>query len=295
MLLAAAALLTASIGDLHLENGKTIPDCRLSYRQFGTLNADRSNVVLIPTWFNGTSEDFSRFVASTGLVDPAGYFVIVVDALADGVSSSPSNQPGMKGAQYPFITIRDMVESQYLLLTKVLGIHRVHAVLGVSMGAMQTFQWMVSHPDFMNKGVTIVGTPRMSEKDVELWSHFFKFGQSAAIAPGSIEKWIGIVAEAAAMYPKYKQPFNAIRQFGAITGHNIFKGRTPEDTARLITARTMAVIATQDQALSPSTPQDFARRLGSEVIELNGPCGHKAYDCELDKISGPIQDFLKRP
>ena len=45
----------ASLGDFKLENGETIRDCRIGYRTFGQLNGDKSNAVLFPTWFTGTS------------------------------------------------------------------------------------------------------------------------------------------------------------------------------------------------------------------------------------------------
>ena len=105
----------ASLGDFKLENGATIRDCRIGYRTFGNLNADRSNAVLITTWAGGTTEQLKSSIAAGGLIDPTKYFVIAIDALGNGVSSSPSNsrlQPRMK---FPQFTLRDAVNTQHEL------------------------------------------------------------------------------------------------------------------------------------------------------------------------------------
>src|SRR5262249_16191291 len=109
MLFAASALLTASIRDFPLENGPVIPHCKVTYRTYGKMDADRSNVVVIPTWFNGLSEDWEKYIRPGGIVDPAKYYVIVMDALGDGNSSSPSNTKAFKPQKFPQFTVHDMV------------------------------------------------------------------------------------------------------------------------------------------------------------------------------------------
>ena len=81
----------ASLGEFRLESGEVLRDCRIGYRTFGKLNASKSNAVLFPTWASGTSEQLKSNVGSGRLVDDATYYVIAVDALGNGVSSSPSN------------------------------------------------------------------------------------------------------------------------------------------------------------------------------------------------------------
>ena len=81
----------ASLGDFKLTSGDVIRDCRVGYRTYGHLNAEKSNAILFPTWASGTSEQLKDQTAPGKLADSSKYFVVLVDALANGVSSSPSN------------------------------------------------------------------------------------------------------------------------------------------------------------------------------------------------------------
>ena len=81
----------ANLGDIVLENGNVINNCQLAYRTFGTLNNDRSNAVLFPAWLGGTSETLIDFIGKEKFVDDTKYFIIAVDPIGNGVSTSPSN------------------------------------------------------------------------------------------------------------------------------------------------------------------------------------------------------------
>src|SRR4030095_7639245 len=131
---AQCALKTASLGTFKTVAGNEIKNCIIGYRTLGKLNADKSNVVLWPTWFTGKSEEICKEITPL-MIDTTGLYIIVVDALGDGVSSSPSNHPS-----FPEITIRDMVNSQYQLLTKLLHITHLKVLMGASMGGMQVME-----------------------------------------------------------------------------------------------------------------------------------------------------------
>jgi len=119
----------AELGTCKLESGQQIENCRLGYRTWGKLNADGSNAILFPTWFSGTSAQIAAFVGPDALVDPAKYFVIGVDALGDGVSSSPSNSKSQPRMQFPAFTTHDMVAMEYRLATETLHLKHLHAVM----------------------------------------------------------------------------------------------------------------------------------------------------------------------
>ncbi len=191
-----ATLRFAELGDLRLENGQTIRQCRIGYRTFGALSADKSNVVLLTTWFTGTAQNLIGSIGPGRLVDSSRYFVIAVDALGNGVSSSPSNSKLQPGAAFPHFTIRDMVNTQHRLLTEKLGLRHVRAVIGISMGGMQTFEWMVAYPGFMDAAVPLVGTPRQSAFDLMLWQAQLRLIESSrSSVPGAQSSVVQAISE----------------------------------------------------------------------------------------------------
>jgi homoserine O-acetyltransferase len=157
----------ADLDDLALTDGQVLRDCRVGYWTMGKQNRDRSNAILFPTWFGGLSKNLVVHTAPGGIADSRRYFVVLVDALGNGVSSSPSNS---QQQPFPQLSIRDMVNSQYQLVTRHLKLDRLFAVMGVSMGGMQALQWLVSCPAFMRKVVSMVGTPRQTAYDLLLWN-----------------------------------------------------------------------------------------------------------------------------
>lgn len=159
----------AELGTCRLGSGEVIEGCRLGYRTFGTLDAGKTNAVLFPTYFTGTSKDLAPTVVDR-LVDTKRFFVVIVDALGDGVSSSPSNSRTQPRRRFPRLTIDDMVEAERRLVTEVLGIPKLHAVAGISMGGMQALAWGAAYPELVSRVVSIAGTPVLTSSDLLLWS-----------------------------------------------------------------------------------------------------------------------------
>ncbi len=144
------------VGDLTLESGEVIRDFAISYVTHGTLNATKSNVILMVTAISGNHHRIDFLIGPGKALDPAKYFIVATDAIGNGLTTSPSNSQAQPRMQFPRFTMRDMVHSQHRLLTERLGINHVVAVVGPSMGGMQVLQWGVSHPDFMDSLVAMV-------------------------------------------------------------------------------------------------------------------------------------------
>jgi homoserine O-acetyltransferase len=145
-----------SEGDFKLESGEAIKDMAMSYVTHGTLNEAKSNAILMVTAVGGNHHRIDFMIGPGKALDPDKYFIICTDAIGNGLTSSPSNSKAQPRMSFPKFTIRDMVESEYRLLKEKFGIQHVVAVIGPSMGGMQTLQWGVSHPDFMDGLVAMV-------------------------------------------------------------------------------------------------------------------------------------------
>jgi homoserine O-acetyltransferase len=150
------------IGNLELEEGGTIRDCRLAYATFGTLNASKDNAILFPTWYSGTNKIIEQVFLGTGrALDPDKYFIIVVNQIGGGLSSSPHNTSPPAGmAYFPHVRIGDDVRAQHKLVTEKFGIETLALVLGGSQGAQQTYEWAVRYPDMVKRAAPIAGTAR---------------------------------------------------------------------------------------------------------------------------------------
>jgi homoserine O-acetyltransferase len=136
-------------GDLQLESGEAIRDFELSYVTHGKLNAARDNAVLVTISLTGNHHRLDFLIGPGKALDTEHVFVVCVDPIGNGLSSSPSNSVPQPGMRFPRFCLRDMVRSQHRLLTEELRIDGLRCVIGASMGGMQALQWAVSHPDFM--------------------------------------------------------------------------------------------------------------------------------------------------
>ena len=150
----------ADIGDLALEEGDTLRGCQLAYQTLGTLNAAKDNAVLVTTWYSGTHGVMrDAYVGTDRALDPDEYFIVLVNQIGGGLSSSPHNTPGpYGGARFPDVTIGDDVVAQERLLRETFGVERLALVFGGSMGAQQTYEWAVRFPDKVRRAAVLAGT-----------------------------------------------------------------------------------------------------------------------------------------
>jgi homoserine O-acetyltransferase len=148
------------MGDLKLESGEVIRDFAMSYVTHGTLNADKSNAILMVTAIGGNHHRIDYLIGPGKALDPAKYFIIATDAIANGLTTSPSNSQAQPGMRFPRFNMRDVVNSEERLVREKFGIKRLVTVVGASMGGMQALQWAVSYPDMMESIVPIIPLAR---------------------------------------------------------------------------------------------------------------------------------------
>jgi len=150
------------LGDFELESGEQIRDLKLAYSTFGILAPDRSNAVLFPTWYSGTSKIIEQAYVGAGRgLDPEKYFIILVNQIGNGLSSAPSHtQQPFNGPRFPRVSIADDVRAQHKLVSEKFGIEKLALVLGGSMGAQQTYEWAVRFPDRVERIAPIAGTAK---------------------------------------------------------------------------------------------------------------------------------------
>lgn len=153
-----------SVGDLPLEEGGTLKDCRLAVATLGKLNAAKDNAILVPTWYSGTNKLLEQVYTGPGrALDPDKYFIVIVNQIGNGLSTSPHNSADP--ANFPKVRIGDDVRAQHKLLTERFKIDRLALVVGGSMGAQQTYEWAVRYPDMVQRAAPIAGTAKNTEHD----------------------------------------------------------------------------------------------------------------------------------
>jgi homoserine O-acetyltransferase len=318
----AQELQFASLGDFQLESGEVIRDCRIGYRTLGKLNTNKSNAVLFPTWASGTSQQLISNIGSGRLIDDATYYVIAVDALANGVSSSPSNSELQPRMQFPEITVSDMVRTQHELVTKVLRLRHLRAVVGLSMGGMQAFQWSVSYPDFMDLVIPIVGSPQLAPYDLLHWQTQIdaimndrgwndgnysenparaaeaEFSALLLTTPQNYNRRVTRAQVFAELEKaKKKSLFDAndkIRQDQAMMALDVtarFDG-SMKRAAAAVKAKVFVIVATADHVVTPGPALEFARLQRSRLLVLESDCGHQAPSCESKRVNQAVSDFL---
>ena len=284
----------ATLGDFTLENGEIIRGCRIGYRTLGELDAARSNAVLLTPWAMGTSRELLRQIVSGGLLDHSGIYAIAVDTFGNGVSSSPSNGAGQRGSAFPRISMRDIVEGQYQLLTRVLGVSHLKAVIGTSAGGMQAFQWATSHPEFLDSAIAIAGSPRSSPADRQRW---FAWTDELRRDPAwkRVARWLQRGAPQEAFRQLVIDPDDFDRQAEAIAAFDVSAafGGSMQRAAAAVRARLLVVVPDRDDVVDPAPALEFARLARAEVVVLDGRCGHRAPACESGAVQGAIARFLR--
>ncbi len=181
--------------DFTTTSGVVLPEIQIGWEAYGSLNKEKSNAILVPHYFLGTSHAAGKYAETdkhTGYwnsiigpgkaIDTNKFYVISSDSLANTNVKDPNvfttgpasidpvtNKP--YGLSFPVLMIRDLVNAQHALI-KSLGISKLHAVAGTSMGALQALEWSSAYPNMVPRIIAVTG---MAEAD--------------GLAIAELEKW----------------------------------------------------------------------------------------------------------
>ncbi|MBK8630667.1 MAG: homoserine O-acetyltransferase [Sphingomonadales bacterium] len=180
-------------GPLALDGGQVLAPVEIAYETYGALNADASNVILIchaltmdqhvasPHPITGKPGWWMDMVGPGKPIDTDRFCVICPNVIGSCLGSSGPETLAPDGApfamRFPVITIRDMVRAQALLLDH-LGIGRIYAVIGGSMGGMLTLSWAATYPERVAAAMVIASTSRHSAQNIA----FHETGRQAIMA-----------------------------------------------------------------------------------------------------------------
>jgi homoserine O-acetyltransferase/O-succinyltransferase len=171
MTLIATALTQHFEQALPLQSGSVLPSYSLSYETYGSLNADRSNAVLICHALNASHHVAGIYLNGDGTPQPRseGWWDNMIGPGSCFGSSGPTHTNPATGeawgADFPVVTVEDWVNAQARLLD-VLGIHQLAAVMGGSLGGMQTLSWTLQYPDRVRHAVVVASAPNLTAENI---------------------------------------------------------------------------------------------------------------------------------
>ncbi len=155
-----------TLSQYRFRDGETLPALRIHFSTLGQPRRDSAgkitNAVLLQHWTSASSEalqtpEFASTLYAPGRpLDATRYFLVFVDNVGHGGSSKPSD--GMH-ARFPRYGYRDMVDLQHRVVREVLGVERLHAIVGLSMGGMHAWMWAEAYPDEVGGIMPIVSLP----------------------------------------------------------------------------------------------------------------------------------------
>lgn len=167
---------------LLLECGQTLPRYDLMVETYGTLNADKTNAILICHALSGSHHAagyyegdkkpgwWDALIGTGKAIDTDQFFVVCLNNIgscygATGPTSINPKTGNPYGSDFPLITIKDWVKTQKALMMR-LDIPKWHAVVGGSMGGMQALQWAIDYPDDLSASVVIAAAPKLSAQNI---------------------------------------------------------------------------------------------------------------------------------
>jgi homoserine O-acetyltransferase len=329
---------TAHIGDLVLSSGATLKDAQVAYTTLGKPNPDRSNAILVlhgytssPDMILPNSEAaegaWDGLVGPDRAIDTHRYFVICPNVLGScyGTTGPGSIEPATGrpyGSRWPSVTAADMVRSQHAVLS-ALGIDRLVAVIGVSLGGMLAFQWAVDFPEFalgIAPVLTALKAPPVDPQGLRArlaedpaWhggDYYGKGDMSGALAamrvPNLKQNGADAVLARTLLDPEQRDAVlrESARRWAARFDANamvsILEAIASFDvTTRLdrIRARLLYVLSRTDALFPPSLAPDVMARLQqagvqAQYFEIDSDAGHFASGADADLWAATLAAWL---
>ena len=148
-----------ALGDFAVEKGGVIREALLAWQRFGTLNDKRDNLILYPSSYSARLADMSWLIGPEGVLDHTRWCIIAVGMFSNGESSGAAETP-----DYPaLVTVADNVRAQYRLVTEMVGVDKLAAVYGFSMGGMQAYHWAALYPEMVERAFVVCGSARTAD------------------------------------------------------------------------------------------------------------------------------------
>lgn len=327
--------------DFKLQSGAVLPEMTIAYETYGKLAPDGRNAVLLTHGFtssqhmagrttaNGAEGSWDGLVGPGKAIDSDRLYVVSSNMLG---SSYGSTSPAFKnpatgkpyGPDFPDITLVDIVNAQKALLDS-LGVKHLVAVAGPSFGGYQTFQWGVTHPDFMDGLVAVVSAPKGSGGDAAVkslvdtlakdpnWNggwYYDKGGIQTVLTDMRIAtlKRYGIDEQLAAKFPD-KAAREAEIKKRAEAWSTVFDGNSlvalrkasvrfnAEKDLGKMKAKVLYVLSRTDKLFPPSIAPDVMAKLKAagvtaDYFEIDSDFGHSASGLDAAKWAPRLRTFM---
>jgi len=332
---------TFAIKNFRLESGTVMPEVTIAYETYGTLAPDGRNAVLLTHGYtsgqhmagrsgaNGAEGSWDGLVGPGKAIDTDRLFVVSSNMLG---SSFGSTNPAFAnpatgkpyGPDFPDITLVDIVNAQKALL-EGLGVKHLVAVAGPSFGGYQTFQWGVTHPDFMDGLVAVVSAPKGSGGEAAVkslidqlakdpnWNggwYYDKGGIQTVLTDMRVAtlKRYGIDEQLAAKFPDKAAREAEIRK-RAESWSTVFDGNSlvalrkasvrfdaEKDMAKM-KAKVLYVLSRTDKLFPPSIAPDVMAKLKAagvtaDYFEIDSDFGHSASGLDAAKWAPRLRTFM---
>jgi homoserine O-acetyltransferase len=316
-----------SLYDFQFEDGTVMPELRIAYETQGRLAPGRDNAIVLLHETLGDRHAFDDMIGPGKVFDTTKYFVIVADAIGGGESSSPGDGTGQ---DFPRYTIRDMMAAEEALVSRGLGLTRLRAIVGRSMGAFIGLEWAIQHPE-MPKSLVLLAASAHSDANFQVvidllvsavaldpdWNgghyernpveglrhagkSYYPWSVSAAYLDRISATQLGQESEAAAKSFAAWDANSLVLRFAACRGHDVATGFA--DASAALARATMPALllsSASDRLIDPAGSRQLTGELPrASYAEIPTDLGHRAIAAPSETPEGQfidrtIRGFLK--